>query len=134
MDKKESTTWNNGQKVRQYIKEHRKQLWAEALYRFKEKESPLLPINLQATAQTEAEKHRSKNELLEQAVLEKINESPDMSIRMKQIVDHLIKTDIIPKGGAHSGIQREIAGILRKEGWQLKVKKIDKQAKRIWEK
>ncbi len=28
--------------------------------------------------------------------------------------------NIIPKGGAHSGIQREIAGILRKQGWKLK--------------
>ena len=135
LDKKEDTAWNNGKKVRDYIKENRKQLWAEALQRFKNKENPFLPTDLQAIAKKEAEKHRSKNELLESAILEKVNEIPDiMPIKMKQIVDHLMDQKIIPSGGAHSGLQREIAGILRKEGWSLKIKRIGKNPTiRIWE-
>ena len=129
LDKKEDTAWNNGKKVRDYITTNRKQLWAETLHLFKvKKESPLIPQTLQPTAQAEAEKHRSKNELLEEAVLEKINETHGQPIKIKKIADYLMEKDIIPKGGAHPGIQREIAGILRKQGWDRKKDKKN----RLW--
>ena len=119
IDKKADTAWNNGKQVRDYITQNRKQLWSEALHLFKHKESPLMPIKLHGEAEKAAEKHRSKNELLEEAVLKKINMHPK-GIKISLIADYLMDKKIIPSGGAHSGIQREIGAILRKNGWELK--------------
>ena len=139
LESKESSIWNNGKKVREYIKENRKQLWAEALHRYNEKEKPYLPQHLIPVADMKADEHRSKNELLEDAVYEyladkeqkhneNLTERVELQIRLKSIVDNLVDSNIIQRGASHIGIQRDIGGILRKQGY----KKIKKGSINIW--
>ena len=117
LDKLEKTAYENGKKVIEYIKKNRQQLWAEALDLYQNKKASLtIPDSLQETARLAAEKQRSRNELLEEAVLEKINGI--LKITMQDIATFLIEKKIFPAGGVKKGAQREIAAFLRKQGFK----------------
>lgn len=125
LDVKESTTFLNGQQVRKYIKENRKQLWAEAIHLYKNKESHFLPPELHEIAKKEAEDHRFSNELLEEAVTQiaiPANGEPEAKreLLMADIIRQLEdEKKLLSKGqGMQMGIQREIGAILRKLGFE----------------
>ena len=71
VDKKEDTSWKNGRKLRDYVINNRKQIWAEAYHIYKEgKAKILMPDDIRPIAGATAEQHRSKNEALEDVVNE----------------------------------------------------------------
>lgn len=58
----------HGSDIEAYMAEHREQLWAEALHRFREGEEARLPRELHGDQRAAAETHRRKAEVLEEGI------------------------------------------------------------------
>ena len=127
---KAKTPWENGRAVIKYITENRDMLWAEGVELYKAGERPILPEDLQEEAAKEAEAHRSRNEALEQGVLDFVNgDRPFKSFKMAEVLKELAEKAIIGRGN-NMAIQKDIAAILRKRGF----KRVHTMDGKEWEK
>ena len=105
----------SGCDVESFMRVNREQLWAEALDRHSFGERANLPRKLMADAATVAERHRSKDELIEDWLLQQAG-NPEYSNGVSIV--HVLGD--APREGGRGVTGKRLAGVMRQQGWTAK--------------
>ncbi|MCZ0942506.1 MAG: hypothetical protein OXJ53_05575 [Gammaproteobacteria bacterium] len=102
----------SGCDVESFMRVNREQLWAEALDRHSFGERANLPRKLMADAATVAERHRSKDELIEDWLAEQAdNPAYSNGVGMATLLEDA------PREGGRGVTAKRLAGVARQQGW-----------------
>ena len=113
---------HHGNDVESYMAEHRTQLWAEALSRYRGGLRANLPRSLMTKQAARAEEHRSRDEFLEDAIATKLTPI-EMTIG-------LIKDQLGDGFKDHSA--HRIGNALRNASWAKKKTEVDGKRRWVW--
>lgn len=121
----------NAEMIKEYLDEHRKQIWAEAVYLHENESEIFVPPELQSTQETENEKFRSSpHESLEEAVLSVMANYPHGDLSLAEI-----EGDVFQKVKNQKPDYRDrqvVKETLRRAGARPERVVIDGVRRRVW--
>ena len=116
--------------VEEYMEQHRDQLWAEAMHRYRHDGLRAnLPRDLSIISATATEQHRSKNETMQEAIAKLPMNAP---MTLAQIVEAIKIADPGKGAAVDKRIQNEVTAELKTAGWTSKQETINKTRGNYW--
>lgn len=113
--------------IHKYMDKYREQLWAEALYLYKQGIVPRTPDDLLQYATEARDCHRSRDEVLESSIIYWLEKNDDSQFNLKDLVRGLV-----PKVEASIYNQKQVAKVLRGLGYDSARKMQDDKKITVW--
>ena len=121
-----------GSNIEAYMEANRKQLWAEGLHRYRQGERAGVPRNLLAEQAEVAERHRSPDVLLEDAI-NQLDPAPGEVFKLAEIAEKIGLTGRDGKAITLSQADtNRLSAALRNAGWDTKQYNRKERSGRYW--